>query len=325
MYIIFLICAVQLQVRGDTVKFSLGPEEIQPYPSPHPYQFPDAAIAVLGDPDSRLMFWSDGLSFRVEGTGVFPSHTPSPLTPVLGAGPPGSYDANGNWMLAVFRLENRSTLVGFTHVENHKFDCPGGYAEWNGAAVVSSVDEGVTWVREGAAVLDPQPCKPTFGGSGYSSVIRVGDAFLGFGGCTGYRSLDPRGAPGTWMRFKGGSFSSPGVNGSSDCLPGVPQNACCPIVHFNSFLNKFFMVFNKWGQDSTLLASVSDDGISWEEPVVLVQAQSNRSLAYGQVIGDTNNSVAGETAILAYAAAPPTGAEPRDFIFRSISFSLQRS
>ena len=305
--------------------FTLGAERLQPYPSPAPYQFPDAAISVLDDGagGGRLMFWSDGTTYRVVGPGLFPANTPSPLTPVLGKGPTNkSYDWNGNWMLGAFRVEGEPTaLVGFTHVENHVFDCPGPYSEWNAAAVVSSQDDGVTWAREGLAIHDPQPCAPTFGGAGYSSVIRHNGAFLGFGGCTGFRSLDPRGAPGTWARWKDGAFSSPGVNGSSDCLPGLPANACCPIVHYNSFLGQFVAVYNTWGRASELFVAASEDGVNWGPSALLLQVEANRSLGYGQVIGDHNSSVAGRAATLAYAAAPPTGDKPRDFVYRSITFA----
>jgi hypothetical protein len=242
---------------------------------------------------------------------------------VLGSGPKGSYDANGNWLLAVFRVPgDNSSLVGFSHVENHGFLCPGPYAEWNSAAVVTSTDSGVTWTRAGLAVGDPQPCEPTFGGAGYSCVLQPPAAagFLGYGGCTAFRSLDPQGLPGTWLRWKNGSFSSPGVNGTSDCLPGVPANACCPIVHWNSFLGAFVMVYDLWGQPGTLYIATSADGLAWGQHQVLLQAAANRSIAYGQILGQHNNSVAGQAAVLAYAAAPPTGSEPRDFVFRTIEF-----
>ena len=302
------------------VHFTLGPEQLQPYPSPHPYQFPDAAISVLDFNNSRLMFWSDGDTFRVVGTSFFPANAPSPPTAVLGSGPKGSYDANGNWLLAAFPLGG-ARLVAFTHVENHGFDCPGPYAEWNAGAVVSSSDGGVTWTREGLAVADPQPCAPTFGGAGYSSVIQVaGGTFLGFGGCTGFLSAHPEGAPGSWRRFLGGSFSSPGVNGSSDCLPGVPANACCPIVHYNAFLGAFVMVYTKWGVNGTLFLATSPDGVHWGPSQVLLQAATGRAIAYGQVLGPHNNSVAGQEAVLAYAAAPPVGGHPRDFVYRTITF-----
>jgi hypothetical protein len=306
------------------VSFTLGPEALQPYPSPHPYQFPDAAIAFVEDgPSTRQLYWSDGTTYRVTGPGALPANTPSPLTPVLTSGPKGSYDANGNWMLAVFRdPQSRDSLVGFTHVENHGFLCPGSYAEWNAGAVVTSEDNGATWARAGLAISDPQPCVPAFGGAGYSSVLQPpsGGGFLGYGGCTAFRSLHARGLPGTWQRWKGGAFASPGVNGTSDCLPGVPENACCPIVHYNTHLRAFVMLYDKWGQPGTIYLATSADGLSWGASQVLLQAAANRSIAYGQVLGEHNSSQAGQSALLAYAAAPPVGGEPRDFVYRTITF-----
>ena len=86
-----------------SLSWVLGPEQLQPYPSPGPYQFPDAAIALLGDGvGGRLMFWSDGKTYRVaggNGSGLFPHGAPTPSTPVLGNGPNNTYDANGNWFL----------------------------------------------------------------------------------------------------------------------------------------------------------------------------------------------------------------------------------
>ena len=130
------------------------------YPSPGPSQFPDAAFSVMDDGDARLMFWSDGTTYRVRGAGLFPNNTPTPVTPVLGSG--STYDRNGNWLLAAFRVPG-GDLVAFTHVEDHSFDCPGPYAEWNAGAVVSSADNGVTWARDGLAISDPKPCAPSFG------------------------------------------------------------------------------------------------------------------------------------------------------------------
>ena len=322
----FILLFAALILPSSSLTFTLGPERSQPYPSPHPYQFPDAALALLPGrtPGTQLMFWSDGATFRVEGPGSpFPATTPSPPTPVLASGPKGTYDANGNWFLAAFRAApNSSRLVAFTHVEDHGFDCPGSYAEWNAAAVVTSEDDGVTWARRGLAIGDPKPCVPAFGGAGYSSVLplRSGPGFQGYGGCTGFRSQDPQGLPGTWLRYKGGTFSSPGVNGSSDCLPGMPKNVCCPIVHYNTFLQAYVAVYDLWGKPGTLYIATSADGVAWGQGQLLLQAAENRSLAYGQVLGEGGTGEAGQVAVLAYAAAPPTGSEPRDFIYRSITF-----
>jgi hypothetical protein len=309
--------------------WTLGPESLAPYPSPAPYQFPDAGFSVQdlpagipGGSSSRLMFWSDGDTYRVIGDGLFPNATPSPPTPVLGAGPPGTYDGNGNWLIAAFPTTGAG-LVAFTHVENHRFNCPGGYAEWNAAAVVSSADGGVTWRRDGLAISDPQPCVPTFGGAGYSSVLpapRGAPGFRAYGGCTAFASPHAAGAPGTWLRWRDGAFSSPGVNGSATCLPGVPANACCPIVSYNDWLQRYVMVYTTWGLNNTLFISTSDDGLAWGPAQTLLAVPAPRAIAYGQLVGAHNSSVSSRVATLAYAAAPPTGGKPRDFVFRTITF-----
>jgi hypothetical protein len=75
------------------------------------------------------------------GPGPFPTAAPQPTTPVLADGPSNTYDANGNWILHVERVGGPSSpvLVGFTHVENHHFNCSGPYAEWNAGAARSLV------------------------------------------------------------------------------------------------------------------------------------------------------------------------------------------
>jgi len=307
------------------LSFTLGPERLQPYPpGKSAYQFPDAAFSVQADNNSRLMFWSDGSTYRVRGAGLFPDAAPDPPGPVLVSGPKGTYDANGNWLLAAFRVGAPSRLVAFTHVENHGFDCPGSYAEWNSGAVVTSFDDGASWRRDGLAIGDPQPCKPTFGGAGYSSVLPArggGGGFVAYGGCTGYRSADEGGAPGTWRRYKDGAFAEPGVNGSSSCLPGVPENTCCPIVSFNAHLNLFVMLYTTWGSNNTFFITTSPDGVTFGPSQVLLRVAAPRAIAYPQLIGAANSSVSDRVATLAYAAAPPTGDKPRDFVYRDITFA----
>ena len=247
------------------LSWTLAPETIIAYPSPGPYQFPDAAFAVVPDADEKnvAMYWSDGVTYRVHGPPPFPNGTPSPLLPVLGPGENNSYDGNGNWMLAIARLSD-SSLVGFTHVENHVFNCPGPYAEWNAGAVVRSYDDGTSWTRAGLAVADPQPCAPAFGGAGYSSVLpRIdGPGFRAWGGCSGYETDDASGAPGTWRRFFQGAFSKPGVGGRQSCLPGVPADACCPIVTNVPALGAFVSIFTTWSNSSALFISTSIDGVT---------------------------------------------------------------
>lgn len=311
----------------------LGEEQQQAYPSPAPYQAPDSAFPVVESGSGLLMFWTDGNVYRVPGVAPLapgaplPAGTPNPPYPVLSSGPTNaSYDSNGNWLLASYRLANGS-LVGFTHVENHHWPCGGGYGEWNAGAVVYSDNDGFNWTRAGAAVYDPQPCAATFGGTGFSTVLPHPDGgFLGYGGCSAFRSTAADGAPGSWLRWANGSFSTPGVNGSAaQCLRGVPPNTCCPIAHWNAALGAFVMIYTTWGNGTTLFIAASVDGLQWGPSQVLLQEQAPYTIAYGQVIGPTNNSYvpADGVATLVYARAPPTGPHPRDFVRRTITFQLQ--
>lgn len=168
------------------------------------------------------------------------------------------------------------------------------------------------------------PCVPTFGGMGYSSILPArdgGGGFIAYGGCTGFRSRSPMGAPGSWLRYSQGNFSQPGVNGTETCLPGVPANACCPIVTWSSFLSAFVMIYTTWSNESTLYIATSQDGISFGAAQILLSVDSPRKIAYGQLIGSSNSSEIGSVATLAYAAAPPTSPYPRDFVYRTITFA----
>ena len=335
--LVFVLAASAFTRGCLCVQVELGPEVVQPTLSTGPaYQFPDAALSFLegvGGSD-RLMFPSDGKTWRTTGPDLFHQHAPDPSDEVLGSGDGNwTYDSNGNWMLATFRIGGVGSeqLVGFTHVENHHWNCSGPYAEWNAAAVVRSSDDGRSWIRDGLAVGDPQPCKPAFGGAGYSSVLRMsesnaessggGIAWRGWGGCYGYVSTDETGAAGSWRRYFNGSFSQPGVGGEQSCLPGLGMNIAAPIVHWNSFLARYVMLTSYWGHNQQIWLYTSKDGVGWSLPQLLVNSSTHAEIAYGQVIGPNSSHEAGQDATLVCAASPATvkGAH-RDFITRSIHF-----
>jgi hypothetical protein len=314
--------------------FTLYPETVVQHPVGIDIQFPDSAFPFLveGSGGKKMMFWTDGKTYRTTGASLYNQSTPDPATPVLGNGPNNTYDMNGNWLLSVHRLSDMDSgvgstqeLVGFTHVENHQFNCSGPYAEWNAAAVVRSSDDGQSWSRQGLAIYDPQPCAPKFGGAGFCSVLPDRGpsdvAFRAWGGCTSYISKSPVGAAGSWKRYYNGSFGEDGVGGKESCLPGLGQNIACPNVIWSSFWQQYVMVYSNWGQNQLLLLRLSTDGVSWSEPVTLVNASdAPRELAYGAIVGRGGSGLAGEVGTLVYAANPPTSKWSRDFIAREIRF-----
>ena len=106
---------------------TLGPEKVWPKLSTGPeYQFPDAALAFLSAPQSasKFMFPSDGKTYRTSGPDLFHQGKPDPPGPVLGAGVNGSFDMNGNWMLAVFQVGGPSSPRVFSYQDYHMLSFP---------------------------------------------------------------------------------------------------------------------------------------------------------------------------------------------------------
>lgn len=107
------------------------------------------------------------------------------------------------------------------------------------------------------------------------------------------------------------------------CLPGLPGGdggVAMSIVHWNSGLGEYVMLYQLWGQWLRILLSTSGDGVTWSPAVVVANITSYAEIAYPQVIGATSSSVAGLKATLVYAGNPPKSASPRDFVARSIQF-----
>lgn len=44
---------------------------------------------------------------------------------------------------------------------------------------------------------------------------------------------------------------------------GLSGNICCPIVHWNTALNEYVMIYTEWGLNSVFFISSSKDGVSW--------------------------------------------------------------
>jgi hypothetical protein len=315
------------------ISWTLGAPSLPPLPaalaSDASFAFPGSAFASLGDGDGKsqlLLYTAGGATYRVVGAPPFPAGAPSPTTPVLSAGPSGAIDASGNWLVAAFRT-GASSLLGFTRAESAEFNCsaaPPGVA-WRTGAIVTSDDDGASWSRRGAAILDDMPCSPHAGGSAFASVLPNGSGYLAWGGCTAYRSLDSGAAVGSWFRWFdghfGAGFSEPGIEGMSSCLQGLPYGAMNPSVSFNAFLNSYVMVLSVQGDAQTLWIAVSTDGVqAWSAPAVLLRVAPPATLAWGSLVGSSNASVSERVATLVYAATPPTGKRSVDWVARSLTF-----
>lgn len=295
--------------------------------------FPDGHIAVLAEPgdDKHTMYWSGHENYRTAGDFPFPEfhYTRSPEKSIFG-GRRGieSWDNGGSWLMSIFRQEDNN-LVGFYHAEDHWVVAknPTGIA-WKSIARTTSSNNGASW-SVGEQIITsatPKPETPTWGGAGDNCVIwdHKNNRWICY-----YQehwlmmavSYDVEGKPGTWYKYYNGEFSQPGLRGSSTAIPGlksVPGGN--PSVHYNTYLDRFVMVWHSWVSLSIYI-STSIDGVVWEQPRLLEPKTGLRRAWYPTIIGESDTR-AGKVARLYYADIA-AGFTSRDFVSRAIVFDKE--
>ncbi len=298
---------------------TLGPETIVPIPAnPVFYYASDSRFPYLANSNgtANITFWVDGANYRSEGQSLDTMNSINPATSVLSA-TAGAFDNGGTWMQAAIR--HKGTLYGFYHAEDHS--CTNPYTEWNSTGLAISTDDGMTWTKQGQILGSPNECAG-FGGIGANSIAwdAAHSRWMAWGGTYGFVSTNDAAAPGTWYGYNSGSFSTPMPgSGSLTGLPGLNNNISVQSVAWNSYLNQWAMVYQKWGVGTDIFYTTSVDGINWApETTLLTTTTTNVSLGYVQIIGDTGESC-GQDALLVYERFP--GTQPgrsRDMIERWI-------
>ena len=336
---IALLILVQIVVvslsRGQDFSYSLGTRDVLANKAQVPIYpwFPDGHIAVVAEPNQAEyhMYWSGHESYRTLGAYPFPEfqHTLFPEEPVFGGRlNTERWDNGGSWLMSIFRQEE-DTLVGFYHAEDHWVVAtnPSGVA-WKSIARTTSSDNGFSW-SEGVQIITSsatKPASPTWGGAGDNCVIwdHLNNRWLCY-----YQehwlmmavSYDPAGRPGTWYKYYNGEFNQPGLGGFSSSIPGlasVPGGN--PSVHYNSYLQRFVMVWHSWVSLSIYI-STSTDGVVWEEPRLLEPNSAPRRAWYPTIIG-ASDTEAGKIARLYYADIAG-GFTSRDFVSKALAFDLE--
>ncbi len=339
----FRVVAISLLVQfflvrvtlGQDFSYSLGNRDALKNEAKVPVfpWFPDGHIVVLAEPgtDKHIMYWPEYENYRTFGDFPFPEfqYTLSPEEAIFGGRRNiESWDNGGSWLMSVFR-QSGDKLIGFYHAEDHWVVAtnPEGIA-WKSIARTTSNDNGVSWA-DGEQIITSsatRPATPTWGGVGDNCVIwdNKNNRWLCY-----YQehwlmmavSYDVEGKPGTWYKYYYGAFNQPGLGGENSPIPGLKSiPGGNPSVHYNSYLDRFVMVWHSWGSLSIYI-STSTDGVVWEQPRLLEPNTVSRRAWYPTIIGKSDTE-AGKIARLYYADIAP-GFTSRDFVSKALVFDKE--
>ncbi|MFC8094570.1 hypothetical protein [Streptomyces sp. NPDC057301] len=315
---------------------TLGTPKIVPIPTnPVEWRANDSTFPYLRNSQgtANITFWVDGVNFRSTGQSLDTMGPINPTTSVLSGGAEGTWDGNGVWLMAAQRAPGNPTgrIYGFYHAEDHVFE-GGGWGEWNSTGLATSDDDGVTWSKKGRIIGSPQPYQGStgdtgkFGGVEANSVIydEKNKRWLAIGHGSGFVSTDPNAAPGTWKGWDGDGFDTPMPSTTSPNLKplnGLTDQMANSNITWNTYLNRFVMVWRHFGDYKNIRITTSADGVNWDESTVLFTAPDGTGIDYPQIIG-VSSSRSGQHATLVYEKTPSTTGRYRDMIMRPIHFNL---
>ena len=322
-----LLATVSLNAQ----EFSLGAVRILPEPQPKLsiYDYaPDGHYTVFRMGNSLMMFWPGHESYRTIGASIFEMRD---CTKVLPMGGPIDFDNGGAWLYSVFRRGERG-MLGFYHGEDQKFprDPECRWKAFKSIARCTSGDLGLTWSHRERILTSHEP-KPEKGAwSGLGDHCTVWDekhhrfvCFFQEGAilCMAM-SDDPEGRPGSWKKWFEGGFTEPGLGGRATPIPAFAKHrGGNPSVQWNTFLNKWIIVWHRWEGDMWI--SNSDDLVTWSTPKLLLGKPSDSGKVWYPTLIGESDQVGGKSVTLLYAEFPDVKSARRRFLARELTFAKE--
>ena len=120
-------------------------------------------------------------------------------------------------------------------------------------------------------------------------------------------STDPEGKAGTWKKWDGTDFTVEGCNqetglgGPNTSISGLSAyHGGNPSVMYNTYLEKWIMVYHSW--QSYIVLSYSEDGITWSSPVTLIsKTMEPGGSMYPNLIGSEGDTEGGRSIRIYYS------------------------
>lgn len=300
--------------------------------------WPDGKISIINDEATGkfISFWGESYSYRTEGDSPYPETQISQVTQsnrVFGVGfsEQDGFNDGGSWFIGVHKLSD-GRLAGFFHAESH---WAGGIA-YKSIGVAYSSNNGKTWTA-GEKILNVnylKPDEPAWSGLGDGCVVynEVRGQYICYYSAyiTGEdfkicmaASDDAGGASGTWKKWDGSGFTAEGYNsvtkiGEADSkIEGLgSRSGANPSVMWNRYLQKWLMVYAGW--DNVIYMSTSTDGLAWETPVALTDADTETA-RYPNLIGDKGDTE-GSVIVKLYYGRNQNSSGVRELAYRIITY-----
>ena len=305
------------------------------FPAADSGYFPDGNINVLEISSSYYAFWGMYRNYRsISNSPLLQNHIGqlNPTVSVFGGRQPDNGSSNGfndggMWLIGVKELDD-GRLAGFFHAESHWYPrSTNGWLAYKSLGVAYSSDNGLTWGTPELILKhsNNKPASPEWSGLGDGCVIYNhlnNKYYTYYTPVSGSVSLsmavssNPNGGAGTWSKWYNGSFSQPGIGGLETPIAELSNNpGANPSVHWNTYLNKFIMVWHGWNEKLYISASI--DGEVWETPQLLLDEGAK---TWYPVIVGSSSTVGGQTVTLYYGNNfQPDGR--RTLSYRTITFN----
>lgn len=275
--------------------------------------WPDGKLIPVKKGSEWQLFWSEATDALTVADTPYPEDHISKLTAsskVWGKefSQVDGFNDGGSWFIGIFPLDDQGHYVGFFHAESH---WTGGSAAHKSIGVAYSDDYGATWRDPQPIITDTvsKPEEPEWTGLGDGCVIWDSktsryicyyQAKVASGANTMCMaaSSDVKGAPGTWKKWDGSDFtieacdSKTGLGGENIAIEEFTSLAGAnPSVMWNTFLNKWVMVYATWGK--RVVISYSEDAVNWSKPVKIL-GSTKSSAWYPNLIGEDGDLTGGE-------------------------------
>jgi len=324
-----------LAKRGPSDNWSASLSGYSPVPNtagnPAYHVFPDGHLSSIPSPDGGWqMYWSNAENYRTVGGGPRAEEQtqispPVPYPQIYFGGRTGKpgYANGGKWLMSVHASPdgNPRHLVAMYHAEDGYWPYQGaGGPSWKSIGVAHSYDNGFTWQDRGQVLTAPgRPSdaegisRGIYGGIGNHGCVWNGKWMCIFSSNPDHTfglavSSDPDGNPGSWTKWDGSGFNSPGLGGGYVALRGISRGSN-PSIMFNTVLDKYLVAFNTW--DNTIHIAASSDLINFNGERFLVGPTFGAKAWYPSLISSQGSYTGGADLTIYYADGLSPGGDRR--------------